>query len=135
MVVEVGHRREGRTNQFRGIGLIVAAFSTYSIEKLSAQGKIRDQVYCERETAMLCLGSVPSSWRGTYDYSWFQSSPPMSRYSDGPLTPSSKPQSHFAPGATIIFNPSKLTAIERHPHTLPDLTHIPYAPSLPSSSC
>ena len=42
MVVKVGDSGEGCADEVRGVGFVVAAFSTYSIEELSAEGEVGD---------------------------------------------------------------------------------------------
>lgn len=40
VVVEVGNSGEGCADEVRGVGFVVAAFSTYSVEQFTTQGKI-----------------------------------------------------------------------------------------------
>jgi hypothetical protein len=44
VVVEVGDSGEGRSNQIGGIGLVVVAFSTDAIEKLSSEREVSYEV-------------------------------------------------------------------------------------------
>ena len=40
VIVEVSYRGEGGSDQVCGVGLVVAAFSTYSIKEFSAEGEV-----------------------------------------------------------------------------------------------
>ena len=40
MVVEVGHCGEGSTDEVCGVGFIVTAFPTYSVEEFAAEGEV-----------------------------------------------------------------------------------------------
>lgn len=40
VVVQVGHCGEGSADEVCGVGFIVAAFSTYSVEELAAEGEV-----------------------------------------------------------------------------------------------
>ena len=46
MVVEVGNSGEGCADKVCGVGFVVTAFSTYSVEQFTTEGKIGYQVYC-----------------------------------------------------------------------------------------
>lgn len=47
MIVEVGYGGEGCSDEVCSVGLVVAAFSAYSVEEFAAEGKICDEVYYE----------------------------------------------------------------------------------------
>ena len=40
VVVQVGHCGEGGADEVCGVGFVVAAFSTYSVEELAAEGEV-----------------------------------------------------------------------------------------------
>ena len=41
VVVEVGHCGEGGADEVCGVGFVVAAFSTYTVEEFAAEGEVR----------------------------------------------------------------------------------------------
>ena len=45
MVVKVGYGGKRGSNQIRGVGFVVAAFSTDSIEQFTAEGQVRHEIY------------------------------------------------------------------------------------------
>lgn len=49
MVMKIGYRREGRSDEICSVGLVVAAFSTDPIEQLAAQSEVCDQIYWKAE--------------------------------------------------------------------------------------
>ena len=44
MVVKISYSGKGRTDEVRGVGLIVRALSTYAIKKLTAEGEVCNKV-------------------------------------------------------------------------------------------
>ena len=53
VIVEVCDSGEGGTDELCGVELVVAAFSTYSVEELSAKGKVGNKVYYKFSTLAL----------------------------------------------------------------------------------
>jgi len=45
VVVEIGNRRKGRTDEVRGVGLIIASFPAYSVEELTSESEVGYEVY------------------------------------------------------------------------------------------
>ena len=55
MIVKVCDSGEGGADELCGVELVVAAFPTYSVEELSAKGKVGNQVYYTFSSSALLL--------------------------------------------------------------------------------
>ena len=46
VVVQVSHRTQGRPDEVRGVGFVVAAFPADAVEELATEGEVGDEVDC-----------------------------------------------------------------------------------------
>lgn len=99
MVMQVSDGGEDSADEIGGVGFVVGPFAADAIEKLPAEGKVGDEVYCAAVSSPP-INPNPQIEKGReYDYSWSQSSRRGSGYSGDPWTHASARRSRCAPCA------------------------------------